>query len=94
MDNAKPEKNTAHQFDEMVAEPVGRIHNQLATERFSELANDYRQSLIRSFANSLIEIHLFHFQSPDDFADNGFDGEVRTINDVRVFCDDQRGQAP
>jgi hypothetical protein len=52
------------------------------------------ESLIRSFANSLIEIHPSHFQSVDDFADNALDGEVGTIDQVRVRRDDQRGSLP
>ena len=40
-----------------------------------------------------MDFHPFHFQSPNDLTDDAFYRKVRTVDDVRVLGDDERGRA-
>ena len=77
----------------MIDHPLA-MHDAQPEENPAEQPNQAIAKPVVEIQNALIDDQPFHFQSADDFADDAFDSEIRAVDNVRIFRDDQGRSAP
>ena len=69
-------------------QPFSMQHAKAKEQSCDQFAQKVDRSVIR--IHSLGDFHPFLFQLADDLADNAVNGQVRAVDHMRVFRDDER----